>query len=140
MKLSIGTCAFISTLLSQTVAAAAIHSPPKSLQAKAEHFAASMHKCQNVDWQFNLYQNARCTGASDPYSGTGTTVCMRGIRNGGAAASTKSFVDPDCTVLLFSDANCTSANVIDGIDKTTPTGCRTPQVAGSIRSWAVHCP
>jgi hypothetical protein len=34
-------------------------------------------------------------------------------------------MDPDCTVLFFSDPNCTPANVIDDIDETTPNICGT---------------
>jgi hypothetical protein len=125
-------------LFSQTVATAAINQPPTALQLKAERFAANTEKRQNIEWSFELFQNGRCTGESDPYSGIGTTACRNGILNGGALASIKKLMDPDCTVLFFSDPNCTPANVIDDIDESTPTNCRHPQQGGQIQSWGVH--
>ena len=61
---------------------------PKELQKAAE-------KRQNVEWDFTIYQNTQCTGASDRYSGVETTNCRQGIRNGSGAAIIKRFMDPD---------------------------------------------
>jgi hypothetical protein len=64
---------------------------------------------------------------------------MGGVRNGGAAACMKFFIDPDCDILFFSDANCTPGNISGDIEEGSPTSCRTPALPGMIRSWAAYC-
>ncbi|MCJ1429461.1 hypothetical protein MMC29_007375, partial [Sticta canariensis] len=117
-------------ILAGTLSAALVAGmPSRSVETKRD----------NVEWDFSLYQNARCTGETERHSGLGTTGCNNGILNGNAVASIKTFMDPDCTVLFFSDNNCTPNNVIDGIDETTSTDCRLPTLPNSaITSWAVH--
>jgi hypothetical protein len=73
MKFDIGMYAVGHAPFGQTVATAAIDQPPTALQSKAERFAANTEKRQNIEWNFELFQNGKCTGKSDPYSGTRTS-------------------------------------------------------------------
>jgi hypothetical protein len=92
---------------------------------------------QNIDWSFLLYQNARCTGAEDPYSRFGSVPCTGGIRNGNPVAYQKRFVDAGCTIGFYDDNGCNSP--IDLINETNDTGCHTPVQGGAIIAYDVVC-
>lgn len=92
---------------------------------------------QNVDWSFNLYQNAECNGVEDPYSGFGSVLCTGGIRNGDAPAYRKKFVEADCVVGFYSDIGCN--NVIDIVDESNDIDCHTPTQGGTIAAYDVVC-
>lgn len=140
MKLCIGTYAAIGVLFSQTVAAAAT---PQSLRSKAEAFAKTPAKRQNVDWQFSLFQNEQCTGEADPYSGFGSTGCRSGLLNGSAAGFIKTLIDPDCSILLFADENCTPDLVVAEIGENTGNNCQSiinDDNDNLVQSWGAFCP
>lgn len=86
-------------------------------------------------WEFSLYQNARCTGAQDQYSGNGTSTCRHDIRHGGALGFIRDRVSRGCTITLFEGQNCT--HPIQNITSRTPETCMHPP--SQLSSFNVHC-
>ena len=105
--------------------------------ANSTGFSTLIEERQNRDWSFILHQNARCTGAADEFTGVGSHGCDTNIRYGSAVAFQKTYMEPDCVVGFHSDANCN--NLIDALDDTDETICRTPVQGGAIVAWDAVC-
>jgi len=122
--------AIIAGLLFTAVSATPLNAP-QSLQTR-----------QDPDWSFSVYQsNARCTGARDSYSGTGSTDgCQRGIRNGSFGSYTNNGVREGCTVYLYDNADCDPVGIIDVLEHNAPEGCQQPAiVVNDAVSWEAIC-
>lgn len=85
-------------------------------------------------WEFVLYQNARCTGAQDVYSGNGTSPCRHDIRHGSALGIIRERISPGCAITLFEGQNCTQP--VQNITSRTPETCMHPE---EFSSFNVHC-
>jgi hypothetical protein len=82
---------------------------------------------QSPTWSFSVYQgNARCTGARDPYSGSGTTECTKGIRNGSFGSYIPGDIRNDCSVYLYANEDCDPAGLIDIMTAADEKTCLQP--------------
>ncbi|KAI1501814.1 hypothetical protein F5X99DRAFT_408624 [Biscogniauxia marginata] len=96
---------------------------------------------QDVAWSFSVYQSReRCTGARDPYSGTGSQGCTQGIRNGSFGSYTRGDIRDGCAVYLYNNDDCDTGGIIDVLTSTTPEGCLQPDVEViDVPSFDVVC-
>ncbi|KAF4976149.1 hypothetical protein FZEAL_7168 [Fusarium zealandicum] len=83
---------------------------------------------QDAAWSFSVYQNERCTGARDPYSGSGWQECTRGIRNGSFGSYTIGQISEGCSVYIYNNDNCDPKGTIDVLTAANSEGCRQPLV------------
>lgn len=135
MKLSLYIQIFVLAASTGTVA-----KPTSEVNILARSTTLSKPR-QNVDWDFSLYQNDRCSGAVTRFSGAGDRPCQTGqILNGNALAFIKNFVGPDCLVSLYSDELCTDVNLVEIIDEAIPPGCTPFNDDQTVASYQVDCP
>ena len=84
---------------------------------------------EDVAWSFSVYQSSeRCTGARDPYSGTGTQECTQGIRNGSFGSYTSGDIREGCSVYIYNNDSCDPDGIIDILTSDDPEGCLQPQL------------
>ncbi|KAL4876798.1 hypothetical protein BJY04DRAFT_222644 [Aspergillus karnatakaensis] len=121
-------------ILLSTALSSSVYSMPL---ANSTSVTGSIEERQNRDWAFRLYQNAQCTGAAAEFSGTGRRGCSTNVPYGSAVALQKIYREPNCHVGFYSDRNC--ATLIDDIDETDNTACRTPLQGGLIQAWNAIC-
>ncbi|KAF9874446.1 hypothetical protein CkaCkLH20_08009 [Colletotrichum karsti] len=98
-------------------------------------------KARDQEWSFSVYQSSvRCTGARDPYSGSGSQGCTKGIRNGSFGSYTSGDIAEGCSVYIYNNDNCDSEGIIDILTSADPSGCLQPQleVSGSA-SFKAEC-
>ncbi|KAI9924184.1 hypothetical protein ASPWEDRAFT_185104 [Aspergillus wentii DTO 134E9] len=91
-------------------------------------------------WPFDLYQNIHCSGLGQIYTGNGSSPCHTHIGGGGALGYIPTTIDPNCTVLLYSDKNCTDS--IGNITATSRPKCQVSENGGNdtlITSFDVRC-
>lgn len=78
---------------------------------------------QDPAWSFSVYQSSQmCTGARDPYSGSGSQGCTRGIRNGSFGSYTRGDIQPGCSIYLYNNDECRTDGIIDVLTSDTPEG------------------
>ena len=96
---------------------------------------------QSPAWTFNVYQgNARCTGARDPYSGTGTQACTRGIRNGSFGSYIRGEISDNCSVYLYNSDDCDPEGLIDIMTSADEQTCLQPELELSASaSFEARC-
>ena len=96
---------------------------------------------QDPAWTFSVYQgNARCTGARDPYSGTGTQECTKGIRNGSFGSYIRGDISEDCAVYLYNNGECDEAGLIDIMTSADDQTCLQPELELSASaSFRAEC-
>lgn len=90
-------------------------------------------------WSFHVYQsNARCTGARDPYSGTGSQECTKGIRNGSFGSYIRGEISESCSVYLYNNGDCDASGLIDIMTAGDEQTCLQPELelsgSGSFRA------
>lgn len=84
---------------------------------------------QDQAWAFNVYQgNARCTGARDPYSGTGSQECTTGIRNGSFGSFIRGDISEDCVLYLYNNDDCDMAGLMDILTADDEQTCLQPEL------------
>ncbi len=103
--------------------------------------AASPTPRDDPAWSFSVYQSRdRCTGARDPYSGTGTQGCTQGIRNGSFGSYTRGAIRDDCSVYLYNNADCSPDGLIDVLTSAKDEGCQQPELeVSAAASFKAQC-
>lgn len=96
---------------------------------------------QDVAWSFSVYQSSeRCTGARDPYSGSGSQECTQGIRNGYFGSYTSGDIREGCSVYIYNNDSCDSDGITDILTSADLRGCTQPllEVTGAA-SFRAEC-
>lgn len=96
---------------------------------------------QDVAWSFQVYQSSvRCTGARDPYSGSGTQECTQGIRNGSFGSYTSGDIREGCSVFIYNNDSCDDNGIIDILTSADPKGCSQPLLEVTrVASFRAEC-
>lgn len=75
---------------------------PFLVQVFSAPISQQLTKKQDLGWSFTVYQSADgCTGAADPYGGTGSVACQKGvIRRGSFGSDIKGDIRERCSSIF----------------------------------------
>lgn len=94
----------------------------------------------NAHWDFDLYNNRRCTGPASKATGFGSSGCRTDVPPGGARGYSLKDLDATCSVTLYMDDACTRRQRVGSVGVVSVRGCHSIRGRGRfVRSFEVKC-
>ena len=87
------------------------------------------------EWEFSFYQNGRCSGPRNDYSGKGEKECQTGLLNGLVDAYIPMRMAANCKAIFYSDDDCD-----DEVAEHKPMAKKEcTEFKEGVQSWKVKC-